>query len=109
MLTAYDYSTAKIVESSGIEIILVGDSLGQVVLGYDTPVMVTMDDILHHLRAVVRATSKSHIVADMPFLSYQTDESTAIKNAGTLLQKGNAQSIKLEGGESIAELVNKMV
>ena len=109
MLTAYDYSTAKIVESSGIEIILVGDSLGQVVLGYDTPVMVTKDDILHHLRAVVRATSKSHIVADMPFLSYQTDESTAIKNAGTLLQKGNAQSIKLEGGESIAELVNKMV
>ena len=78
-------------------------------LGYESTVKVTLSNIIHHLKAVVRATKTAHIVADMPFLSYQTDETTAIKNAGSLLQKGNAQSVKLEGGESIAPLVNKMI
>ena len=109
MLTAYDYTSAKILEDAGVRLVLVGDSLGQVVLGYDSTVPVTMDEMVHHIRAVVRGTRSSHIVGDMPFLSYQTDHSDAIRNAGCLLKKGGAQSVKLEGGRRVADTVRRVV
>lgn len=109
MLTAYDYASARLVEQAGVPIILVGDSLGSVVLGYDSTVPVTMEDILHHTRAVVRATTKAIIVADMPFMSYQADADDAMRNAGRLLQEGGATAVKLEGGSHIAPLVHRMV
>ena len=105
MLTAYDYTSAVIVEDAGIPLILVGDSLGQVVLGYDTTVPVTMDEMVHHVKAVVRGTQKAHVVADMPFMTYQADVSDALRNAGRLLKEGGAQSVKLEGGLSVVEAV----
>ena len=94
MITAYDYTSARIVENAGVDIILVGDSLGQVVLGYDSTVPVTMDDMLHHIKSVVRGTEKVHIVGDLPFMSYQASRSEAIRNAGRLLKEGGAQSVK---------------
>ncbi len=109
MLTAYDYPTAKLLDAAGIPIILVGDSLAQVVLGYDSTVRVTMDEMLHHTRAVVRATQHALIVGDMPFMSYQTDVPTAIRNAGRFLQEAGSQAVKLEGGERSAETVRKIV
>ena len=109
MLTAYDYTSAKIIENAGIELILVGDSLGQVVLGLDSTLPVTMDNMIHHIKAVVRGTKRAHVVGDLPFLSYQADESEAIKNAGRLLKEGGAQSVKLEGGRHIANTVAKLV
>ena len=109
MLTAYDYTSAKILEEAGIRLVLVGDSLGQVVLGYDSTVPVTMDEMVHHIRAVVRGTRSSHIVGDMPFLSYQTDHADAIRNAGRLLKEGGAQSVKLEGGRRMADKVRRVV
>jgi 3-methyl-2-oxobutanoate hydroxymethyltransferase len=109
MLTAYDYTSAKILEDAGIRLVLVGDSLGQVVLGYDSTVPVTMDEMVHHIRAVVRGTMSSHIVGDMPFLSYQTDHADAIRNAGRLLKEGGAQSVKLEGGRRVADTVRRVV
>ena len=109
MLTAYDYTSAKIIEDAGVRLVLVGDSLGQVVLGYDSTVPVTMDDMVHHIRAVVRGTKSSHIVGDMPFLSYQTDHTDAIRNAGRLLKEGGAQSVKLEGGRRVADTVRRVV
>ena len=107
--TAYDYTSARLLEEAGIPIMLVGDSLGQVVLGYDTTLPVTMDDMLHHARAVVRGTRTSHIVVDMPFLSYQADAAEAVRNAGLLLKEGGAQSVKLEGGRHMAETVRRLV
>ncbi|MDP6369634.1 MAG: 3-methyl-2-oxobutanoate hydroxymethyltransferase, partial [Planctomycetota bacterium] len=86
MITAYDYCSARIVEAAGIPIILVGDSLGQVILGYDSTVSVTMDEMVHHTKAVVRGTDRTHIVGDMPFLSHQAGEGEAVRNAGRLLQ-----------------------
>ena len=109
MLTAYDYTSAMIVETAEISLILVGDSLGQVVLGYDTTVPVTMEDMLHHIKAVSRGAKKAHIVGDMPFMSYQTDILEAVRNAGRILQEGGAQSVKLEGGRHLSETVRHIV
>jgi 3-methyl-2-oxobutanoate hydroxymethyltransferase len=109
MLTAYDYPSARLVEQAGVPIILVGDSLGSVILGYDSTVPVTMEDILHHTRAVVRATQRSIVVADMPFMSYQANADEAVRNAGRLLQEGGATAVKLEGGSHVAPLVRRMV
>lgn len=109
MLTAYDYATARLVEQAGIPVILVGDSLGSVILGYESTVPVTMEDILHHTRAVVRATEKAIIVGDLPFMSYQANADEAIRNAGRLLQEGGATAVKLEGGSHVVPLVRRMV
>jgi 3-methyl-2-oxobutanoate hydroxymethyltransferase len=109
MITAYDYTSARIVEGAGIPIILVGDSLGQVMLGYDSTVPVTMDEMVHHVKAVVRGTQRAHVVGDMPFMSYQADVSEAVRNAGRLLKEGGAQSVKLEGGRHVADTVRHVV
>lgn len=109
MLTAYDYPTAKILDASGIDAILVGDSLGMAVLGYEDTTQVTMEDMIHHTRAVSRGVNRSFVVADMPFLSYHISEEEAIKNAGKLIQKGKAQAVKLEGGESILPKVRSII
>ncbi|MEO7666473.1 MAG: 3-methyl-2-oxobutanoate hydroxymethyltransferase [Dehalococcoidia bacterium] len=109
MITAYDYSSAMLVEAAGISLILVGDSLGNVVLGYDSTVPVTMEEMLHHVRPVVRATKNAHVVADMPFMSYQTGAADAMRNAGRLLKEGGAQSVKIEGGVKVAETVRALV
>ena len=87
---------------------LVGDSLGQCMLGYDTTVPVTMDDMLHHVKSVVRATEFAHVIADMPFMSYQVDEGEALRNAGRMLAEGGAQSVKLEGGRRVASTVRRL-
>ena len=109
MITAYDYTSASLVEKAGIPLILVGDSLGQVVLGYDSTVPVTMDDMIHHIRTVVRGTERAHIVGDLPFLSYHTSVFDALRNAGRLLKEGGAQSVKLEGGQTQAQTVSRIV
>ena len=103
MLTAYDYSMAKLIDEAGINMILVGDSLGMVMLGYEDTISVTMEDMIHHTRAVARGTSNTLIVADMPFLSYQTSVYDAVCNAGRLMKEGRAQAVKLEGGREFAE------
>jgi 3-methyl-2-oxobutanoate hydroxymethyltransferase len=109
MVTAYDYPTAKLVDEAGIPLILVGDSLGMVVLGYDSTIPVTIDEMLHHTKAVVRGAKSSLIVGDMPFMTYHTNIPEAMKNAGRFLQEGGAQAIKLEGGEVAAETVKRIV
>jgi 3-methyl-2-oxobutanoate hydroxymethyltransferase len=109
MITAYDYTSAQLVERAGIPLILVGDSLGQVVLGYDSTVPVTMDEMVHHIKTVVRGTQRAHVVGDLPFLSYHADVPEAIRNAGRLLKEGGAQSVKLEGGRTQAETVSRIV
>ena len=109
MLTAYDYTSARLVEAAGVPVILVGDSLGQWLLGYETTLPVTMDDMVHHVKAVVRATKTAHVVADMPFMSYQADAGDAVRNAGRMLQEGGAQSVKLEGGAAVAPTVRNLV
>ena len=108
MLTAYDYGMAAILDESDIDIILVGDSLGMVVLGYDSTLPVTMEDMLHHTQAVARGARKAMIVADMPFLSYQVSREAALANAGRFLKEADAQAVKLEGGREHAEIVHKM-
>ncbi|WP_238442599.1 3-methyl-2-oxobutanoate hydroxymethyltransferase [Desulforamulus reducens] len=105
MLTAYDYPTAMLVDASGIDGILVGDSLGNVVLGYDSTVPVTMDDMIHHLRAVTRGAKRALVVGDMPFLSYHISREESVRNAGRLMQEGLAQAVKLEGGREVADTV----
>ncbi len=109
VVTAYDYPTARLVDEAGAEIILVGDSLGMVVLGYDSTLPVTMNDMLHHVRAVMRAKPRALVVADMPFMSFQSGPRDALKNAGKLIQKGGADAVKLEGGARVAEAVRAMV
>ncbi len=109
MVTAYDYPTAKLLDEAGIPFILVGDSLGQVVLGYESTVRVTMEDMLHHIKAVMRGAQHALVVADMPFMSYQSDVATAIRNAGRMMQEGGAGAVKLEGGEYMAETVRRIV
>ena len=109
MITAYEYSAATLVEAAGIPLILVGDSLGNVVLGYDSTVPVTMEEMLHHVRPVVRGTQTVHVVADMPFGSYQVGPEDALRNAARLLKEGGAQSVKLEGGVHVAETVRHLV
>jgi 3-methyl-2-oxobutanoate hydroxymethyltransferase len=109
MLTSYDYSTAKVVDEVGIPLILVGDSLGMVVLGYDTPIPVTMDVMIHHTKAVVRGTSRALIVGDMPFMTYTISVEDALRNAARFIQEAGCQSVKLEGGVSVAGTVVRMV
>jgi len=108
MLTAYDYGMASILDESDIDILLVGDSLGNVVLGYESTLPVTMDDMVRHTQAVARGSQKAMLVADMPFLSYQVSPESALANAGRLLKEGNAQAVKLEGGREHADIVHKM-
>src|SRR5450759_335057 len=109
MLTAYDYPTARAVDELGVPLILVGDSLGMVVLGYESTVPVTLEQMLHHTSAVTRGSSKALVVADMPFMTYHTSQSDALRNAGRLLQEGGAQAVKLEGGQFVAETVRQLV
>lgn len=109
MITAYDYAFAKIFEQAGIDMILVGDSLGNVVLGYSSTLPVTMEDILHHTKAVTRACSSTFVVADMPFMSYQISIEQAMSNAGRLMKEGGAHAVKLEGGKEILPIVEKLV
>jgi 3-methyl-2-oxobutanoate hydroxymethyltransferase len=108
MLTAYDYAMASVLDDVGIEMLLVGDSLGMVVLGYDSTLPVTMNDMLHHTRAVSRGTKSAMVVADMPFLSYQCSVEDAVRNAGRFLQEAGAHAVKLEGGREVAESVQRM-
>ena len=108
VLTAYDYGMASVLDECNIDMILVGDSLGNVVLGYDTTLPVTMEDMLHHTKAVSRAAQNALIVADMPFLSYQVSPEAALANAGRFLKEANAQAVKLEGGREFAETVHKI-
>jgi 3-methyl-2-oxobutanoate hydroxymethyltransferase len=109
MLTAYDYPTAKIIDESGIDSILVGDSLGNVVLGYEDTTRVTMEDMLHHIKAVVRGTKRAMVIGDMPFLSYHTGKYESVKNAGRLINEGGCKAVKLEGGEEVQEDVKAIV
>lgn len=109
MLTAYDYSTAKLVDESGIPLILVGDSLGMVILGYESTIPVTMDEMIHHTKAVVRGTKQAMIIGDMPFMTYHTSTADALRNAARFIQEGGAQAIKLEGGVAVAETVKRIV
>ena len=108
-VTAYDYTMARLADKVGIPLLLVGDSLGNVVLGYKTTVRVTMDEMLHHTKAVVRGATHALVVADMPFMSYQVSTEEALRNAGRLVQKGGAQAVKLEGGARSAETVGRIV
>ena len=109
MMTCYDYPSARLLEAAGVDILFIGDTLGMVVLGYDTTVPVTMEEMLHHTKAVVRGSSRAHVLADMPFMSYQTSPEDALRNAGRLLKEGGAQSVKLEGGVRVAETVRFIV
>jgi 3-methyl-2-oxobutanoate hydroxymethyltransferase len=109
MLTAYDYSTAKLVDEAGVHLILVGDSLGMVVLGYDSTVPVTMDEMLHHIKAVVRGTKTALVVGDMPFMTYQANIEDAMRNAGAMLKQGGCQAVKIEGGVVMAETTRRIV
>jgi 3-methyl-2-oxobutanoate hydroxymethyltransferase len=106
MLTAYDFPTAQILDEAGIPVLLVGDSLAQVVLGYDSTIPVTMDEMLHHTRAVARGTRNALIVGDMPFMSYQTSVEEGLRNAGRFLKEGGAHTVKIEGPQ--AELASAM-
>ena len=109
MLTAYDYSMAKVLDAAGIDMLLVGDSLGNVVLGYDSTLPVTMEDMLHHVKAVCRGTQRAMVVADMPFMSYQISVENALFNAGRFMKETGAQAVKLEGGLEVASQVKAMV
>ena len=108
-LTAYDYPTAVALDRSGIDGILVGDSLGMVVLGYENTLPVTMQEMLHHCRAVSRGVARAHLVGDMPFMSYQASVSEALKNAGSLLQKGRVDAVKLEGGRDRVAAIRAII
>lgn len=109
MLTAYDYSTARLIDEAGVNSILVGDSLGMVMLGYEDTVSVTMEDMIHHTRAVARGAKNALVVADMPFLSYQTSVYDAVVNAGRLMKEGRADAVKLEGGVTVKEQIRAIV
>jgi 3-methyl-2-oxobutanoate hydroxymethyltransferase len=109
VLTAYDYSLARLVDRGGVDVVLVGDSVGSIVSGYDTTLPVTMEEMLYHTRAVVRGTEGPLVVADLPFLSYQVDLREARLNAGRLIKEGGAQAVKLEGGENIADTLRAIV
>jgi len=108
MLTAYDATMARLLDQAGVDLLLVGDSLGSVILGLDTTIPVTLDAILHHTRAVSRAASRALVVADMPFLTYQVSPVQAIENAAKLFQEGGAAAVKLEGGRAVADVVRKL-
>ena len=109
VVTAYDHPTARIADETGVEILLVGDSLGTVVLGYESTLPVTVEEILHHTRAVTRAKPSALVVADMPFMSYQVSDEQAVLNAGRLVKEGGADAVKLEGGERVVPAVRRMI
>ena len=108
MLTAYDALSARLLDEAGIPLLLVGDSLGMVVLGYDSTLPVTMDDMVHHTAAVVRGRRDAMVVGDMPFMSYQASDDEAVRNAGRLMQEGGAHAVKLEGGARIVGIVARL-
>ncbi|MCC6859428.1 MAG: 3-methyl-2-oxobutanoate hydroxymethyltransferase [Bryobacterales bacterium] len=109
MLTAYDAAMARLLDRAGIDVILVGDSLGMVVMGEENTLRVTLDDMVHHTRAVRNGTKRALVIADMPFLTYQTCVADAVRNAGRLVQEGGAAAVKLEGGQAVAEVVSRLV
>jgi 3-methyl-2-oxobutanoate hydroxymethyltransferase len=109
MLTAYDYVTAKMVDEAGVPLILVGDSLGMVMLGYESTIPVTMEEMIHHTKAVVRGAKKALVVGDMPFMTYHISISDSLHNAARFIQEGGAQAVKLEGGEVVTEIVRRLV
>ena len=109
MLTAYDYSTAKLIDASGIDSVLVGDSLGMVMLGYEDTLSVTMEDMIHHTKAVARGVKDALVVSDLPFMSYQTSVYDAVSNAGRLIKEGRAQAVKLEGGIEVCPQIKAIV
>ncbi len=109
MLTAYDYPTALAMDRAGVDAILVGDSLGMVVLGYETTLPVTMEDMLHHAKAVARGARHAHLVGDMPFMSYQAEVPDAVRNAGRFLQEAGMDAVKLEGGRHVAATIEAIV
>src|SRR5258705_12824748 len=108
MLTAYDATMTRLFDRAGIDLLLVGDSLGNVILGLDTTIPVTLDEIIHHTRAVTRATNRALVVADMPFLTYQISAEQAMRSAARLFQEGGASAVKLEGGRQVAETVRRL-
>lgn len=109
MLTAYDYSTAKLMDEAGINTILVGDSLGMVMLGYEDTISVTMEDMIHHSAAVARGAKNAFVVTDMPFMSYQTSVYDAVYHAGRIMKEGRANAVKLEGGLSVCPQIKAIV
>ena len=109
MLTAYDYSTARLLDEAGVALILVGDSLGMVILGYESTIPVTMDEMIHHTKAVVRGTKHALVIGDMPFMTYHVSIDDALRNAARFIQEGGAQAVKLEGGEVVADRVSRLV
>jgi 3-methyl-2-oxobutanoate hydroxymethyltransferase len=109
MLTAYDYPSASMVDAAAIDMILVGDSLGMVVLGYDSTVPVTMEEMLHHCKAVSRGAERAFLVGDMPFMSYQVEVGEAVRNAGRFLKEGGMDSVKLEGGQEICPAITAIL
>src|SRR3954447_6830899 len=108
-LTAYDYSSARLIDEAGIDMILVGDSLGMVVLGYDNTMAVTMEEMLHHTRAVRRAVKNALVIADMPYGSYHLSETDAVNNAVRFVKEAGAEAVKIEGGENRANLVHRLL
>lgn len=109
MLTAYDYAFAKIIDEAGVPLILVGDSLGMVMLGYESTIPVTMDEMIHHVKAVVRGTKHALVIGDMPFMTYHVSVEDTLRNAARFIQEGGAQAVKLEGGEVVADKVSRLV
>src|SRR5437867_3700619 len=109
VLTVYDYPTARILDASGVDVLLVGDSLGNNVLGYESTLPVTMEEMLHHTRAVARGARHALVVGDMPYLSFQTGRRDAIRNAGRFLKEGGAAAVKIEGGRKRADLVRALL
>jgi len=109
MITAYDYPTALLVDRAGVDIVLVGDSLGMVVLGYESTIPVTLEDVIHHTKAVSRAVKRALVVADMPFMTFNVSVEEAIRNAGRLIKEGGAEAVKLEGGEEVKHVVKALV
>lgn len=109
VLTAYDYTMAKLINDSGVDAILVGDSLGNVIMGYEDTLSVTMDDMVCHCKAVARAADQAMVVVDMPFMSYQVSVEEALRNAGRLIQEGRANAVKLEGGKRVCPQIHAMV
>ncbi|MGD8844874.1 MAG: 3-methyl-2-oxobutanoate hydroxymethyltransferase [Desulfobacteraceae bacterium] len=109
MLTAYDYTTATLLDEAGVDSILVGDSLGMVMLGYENTLKVTMDDMIHHTRAVARGTRNGLLIGDMPFLSYHISVEETVRNAGRFVQEGGAQAVKLEGGQTVIDKIQAIV
>ena len=109
MLTAYDATMAALLDRAGVDAILVGDSVGMVMLGYDTTLPVTLDAMIHHTAAVMRGVRRALVIADMPFMTYQVSVEEAVRNAGRLLQEGGAAAVKLEGGRPVVDVVRRLV